>query len=90
MAGQCFKPLYTRPEIMLTLPPLSRTNVIGESFTRAVTLGVFVDVGGIIMTTDSSLDVEGDTEEWVKQIYFTGLELHTLAKWFVLWQFLHS
>ena len=39
IAGLCLKPLYTRSEIML-----SRTNVTGESFTRAVTLGVFVDV----------------------------------------------
>ena len=59
---------------------MSKTNVTGELFTRAVTLGVFVDVGGIIMKTDSSLDVEEDTEEWVKQICLTGLELHTLAK----------
>ncbi len=57
---------------------------------RVVTLGVFVDVGGILMNPDSSLDVDGDTEEWVKQICLTSLELHTLAKWFVLWQFLHS
>ena len=70
----CFKQLYTRPEIMLTLAPVSRTNVTGESFTRAVTLGIFVDVGGIIMTTNSSFDVEGETEEWVKQICFTSLE----------------
>ena len=42
------------------------------------------------MNSDSSLNVEGDTEEWVKQICLTGLELHTLAKWFVLWQFLYS
>ena len=66
MAGLCFKPLYTRPEIMLTLAPVSRTNVTGKSSTRAVTFGVFVDEGGIIMNTESSLDVEGDTEEWVK------------------------
>ena len=90
MDDLCFKPLYTRPEIMLTLAPVSRTNVTGGSFTRAVTLGIFVDVGGMIMNTYSSLDVEGDTEEWVKQICLTGLELHILAKWFVLWQFLHS
>ena len=90
MGGLCFKPLCTRPEIMLTLVPVSRTNVTGELFTRAVTFGVFVDVGGIIMNTDSSLDIEGYTEEWVKQICLTGLELHTLAKRFVLWQFLYS
>ena len=82
MASLCLL-LYTHPEIMLTLAPVSRTNVIRESFTRAVTLGVFVDVGGIIMNTDSSLDVERDTEEWVKQICLAGLELRTLAKWFV-------
>ena len=75
---------------MLTLAPVFRTNVTGESFTRGVTLGVFVDVGGIIMNTDLSLDVEGDTEEWVNQICLTGLELNNIAKWFVLWQFLHS
>ena len=66
MAGLCFKPLYKHPEIMLILAPVSRTNVTGKSFTRVVTLGVFVDVGGIIMNTDLSLDVEGDTEEGVK------------------------
>ena len=90
MTGLCFKPLYTCPEIMLTLTPVSRTNVTGESFTRAVTFGVFVNVGGIIMNTVSSFDVEGDTEEWEKQICLAGLKLHSLAKWFVLWQFLHS
>ena len=86
MAGLCFKPL----KIMLTLAPVSSMNVTGESLSRAVTLYVFVDMRFIIMNTDSSLDVEGDTEEWVKQICLTGLELHTLAKWFVLWQFVHS
>ena len=75
---------------MLTLAAVSRTNVTGESFTRAVIFGVFVDVGGIIMNTDLSLDVEGDTEEWVEPICLTGSELHTQAKWFVLWQFRHS
>ena len=87
MVGLCFK---LRLEIMSTLAPVSRTNVTGKSFTRVITLGVFVDVGGIIINTDSSLDVEGDAEEWVKQICLTGLELHTLSKWFVLCQFLHS
>ena len=30
IAGLCFKPLCTRPEIMLTLAPVSRTNVMGN------------------------------------------------------------
>lgn len=61
--GLCFKPLYTRPEIIFTLAPVSNTKFTGKLFTRVVTVGALEGIGNSTESTDSSLDVDRDRGE---------------------------